>query len=670
MSEKNTSQLPSRSFLWRLFHFLGTMELAITLLITLAIASVIGTVLQQNQPYPDYLIKFGPFWFDVFEKIGLYDVYSALWFLLILLLLVVSTSVCVIRHTPSMLKDMVNMRTHVQRKSLAAMHHSRQWQEDKSLSALETQLTQRLSKQGFRFRITPQAKQGATLISAMRGGMNRMGYILTHVAIVVICLGGLLDSNLPLKFAEWQGRVKVETESKPLREIAAESRLPVGHQAFRGSVSIPEGLASEVVYLPIRDGYLVQQLPFTIEVKEFRVEHYVTGQPKSFESDLVIHDPELEAPISQTISVNHPLIYKGYAIYQASFGDGGSELNLQAWPLYTQQSEPVDLDIKVFENRTMKWAGHQMQLEMTDFRPFNINPDPTEDDPDNVRNFGPSIGFKLRQETGEALEYQNYMLPINRDGRDYYLSGVRRSPADPFAFLYIPVDKDGGLEGFMAFLHRLQDAQLVAKVAGQMRDETLMSLQSENDQALANSLQKTLEMLVSMFVKGGFSDVQTFIEQTLPAAERDKLAPAYLAMLREMLGRIYFAGLAEDSAVSNDDLLFLQDAVDAVGSLPNYGAPVYLSLTDYTHIESTGLQIARSPGKNIVYLGCALLIAGIFLLFYLPQRRLWLWLAQEGSNTTVLLAGMSNRNPRDFDLFFEQVSRALRTDEKGNSPVH
>jgi len=37
------------------------------------IASIIGTVLQQNQSYSDYLIKFGPFWFDVFEKAGLYD---------------------------------------------------------------------------------------------------------------------------------------------------------------------------------------------------------------------------------------------------------------------------------------------------------------------------------------------------------------------------------------------------------------------------------------------------------------------------------------------------------------------------------------------------------------------------------------------------------------------
>jgi cytochrome c biogenesis protein len=110
----------------------------------------------------------------------------------------------------------------------------------------------------------------------------------------------------------------------------------------------------------------------------------------------------------------------------------------------------------------------------------------------------------------------------------------------------------------------------------------------------------------------------------------------------------------------------LQDAIEAVGSLPAYASPVYLSLVDYTHIESTGLQIARSPGKNTVYFGCALLIAGVFLLFYVPQRRVWLWLTDGEQHTQVLLAGTSNRNPRDFDGYFEEV-RQLLSKESGNS---
>lgn len=304
MSDTNGSPVPRHTLGQRIFLFLGSMDLAITLLLTLAVASVIGTVLQQNQPYTDYVIKFGPFWFEVFEAAGLYDVYSALWFLAILTLLVISTSICVIRHTPSMLREMWNLRTHVQEKSLRALKHNAQWQVNTTKDDTVSRLTSEFSKQGFRVKQTD--KTDGVLISAMRGGMNRLGYILTHLAIVVICIGGLLDSNLPLKLAEWQGTIKVETRNLPSPQVPKESRLGVGKQAFRGSVNIPEGRSSEVVFVAMRDGYLMQSLPFRVEVKDFRIEHYETGQPKSYETDLVIHDVDLAEPLTATIAVNHP----------------------------------------------------------------------------------------------------------------------------------------------------------------------------------------------------------------------------------------------------------------------------------------------------------------------------------------------------------------------------
>lgn len=666
MSETNSLSSSRKALSHRLFLFLGSMDLAITLLLALAVASIIGTVLQQNQPYSDYLIKFGPFWFELFESAGLYDVYSAIWFLSILILLVISTSVCVIRNGPSMLRDMWNLRTHVQRKSLRAMQHNTEWPVSSSVALTVTALETQFSKLGFRVKQTPKTDE--TLVSAMRGGMNRLGYLFTHLAIVVICLGGLMDSNLPLKFAEWQGRIKIETQDLPLSKIPTESKLAVGSQAFRGSVNIPEGQSSNVAFVAMRDGYLVQNLPFQIEVKDFRIEHYATGQPKSFESDLVVYDDDLAEPLARTISVNHPLIYKGYAIYQASFSDGGSGLSLEAWPLDSQAGNaPLSFDTKVFERRKMSWGGNTSQLEITAFRPFNINPDPTEDDPANVRNFGPSIGFKLRSNTGEALEYQNYMLPVTRNGRDFYLSGVRASPAEEFGYLYLPIDEQGELTGFSVFLQRLHDKKIIEVIAREMTLTTLNEVKNSDEQ-LAQSLQGTLMKLVDMFVAGGFANVTTFIETTLPEAERATLGPAYLSMLREILARVYMTGLnlSEQKIPTESQLTFLQDAVDAIGSLPRYGSPVYFMLTDYEHVEASGLQIAHAPGKPVVYFGCAMLILGVFLLFYLPQRRFWALVKSNGNQTDILLAGMSNRNPREFDGFFEEITKEL-TDTTGNS---
>jgi cytochrome c biogenesis protein len=666
MSEVTTKDHSHNSYSRRLFLFLGSMELAITLLLTLAIASVIGTVLQQNQPYADYVIKFGPFWFEVFEQLGLYDVYSAIWFIAILALLVISTSVCVIRHFPAMAKEMWQLRTNVQKKSLKAMHHSAQWQSTSAMETVANELQQQFKKLGFRSRQTVK-QDDAVLISAMRGGMNRLGYLFTHIAIVVICIGGLFDSNMPLKLAEWRGEIKIETRDLSIREIPAESRLAVGGQGFRGSVSIPEGKAAEVVFLPIRDGYLLQALPFRIEVKDFRIEHYPNGQPKSFESDLVIHDDQLAEPFESTIAVNHPLIYRGHSIYQSSFSDGGSSLSIDAWPLDSRAgTEPVSIQTKVFENRQMLWGEETMQLEMTSFRPFNINPDPTEEDDRNLRDFGPNFTFKLRTETGEAREYENYMFPVERDGREYFLSGVRNSPAESFAYLYLPVDEDGTLQQFLNYSALLRDEELVSDIANSMMTEALAML-PERDEALEASLQQTLETLITMFVRGGFDEVRDFIDNNLPDAERDNLAPAYLGMLREMLARIYFSmdGI-NPQTVTNDQLLFLQDSVDTIGTLSRYGSPVFLQLTDFEHVQSTGLQIAKAPGKNVVYFGCALLIIGVFLLFYLPQRRLWAWVEQGAEHTEVILAGSTNRNAREFDTFFNEQQTDLAT-KTGNS---
>ena len=87
-----------------MLNFLGSMNLAVTLLVMLSIASVIGTVLKQDETIQAYMLKFGPFWTEVFNSLGLFHVYGAAWFVLVLLFLLLSTSVCVVRNTPAFVK--------------------------------------------------------------------------------------------------------------------------------------------------------------------------------------------------------------------------------------------------------------------------------------------------------------------------------------------------------------------------------------------------------------------------------------------------------------------------------------------------------------------------------------------------------------------------------------
>ncbi|MDI7066244.1 cytochrome c biogenesis protein ResB, partial [Klebsiella pneumoniae] len=67
---------------WRnTLDLLGSMRFAISLLVILSIASIIGTVLTQDDPYNNYVNQFGPFWADIFRSLGLYTVYSSGWFM-------------------------------------------------------------------------------------------------------------------------------------------------------------------------------------------------------------------------------------------------------------------------------------------------------------------------------------------------------------------------------------------------------------------------------------------------------------------------------------------------------------------------------------------------------------------------------------------------------------
>ncbi len=637
------------------------MNLAITLLVAVAIAAVIGTVLKQNEAYQNYIIKFGPFWFEVFEKLALYDVYSATWFLLILTLLVISTSVCIYRNAPRMLKDMSHFRLDVQEKSLRALHNHQQWQVTATPEATQITLAAIAKAHGYKLRAKDHGDH--TILSGMKGAWNRLGYIFTHAAIVIICIGGLVDGNVPLKLKERSGQVQIETRDIPASEVPDISWLPVENPSFRGSVTIPEGGTANLAFLRLRDGYLVQPLPFRIEVKDFRIEHYFSGQPKSFESDLVIHDPDLDAPLEQTIAVNYPLIYKGYAIYQASFNDGGTGLTLRAWPLTDSQVQAYDFESAVFEEIQVSAPEGPLTMEMNDFRLFNINPTEDENAEKAFRNFGPNFTFKLRDASGVAREYENYMSPVEFDGRLMFLTGVRATPAEPFRYLHIPADANASLQRFLEFNARLRDPERVRRLAEQTTRTSFADMKMENPDMAAEIIESMVQ-LVAMFAERGAAGLMERAAQNAPDGRQDQVMEAYLKVLQTILGALYSELLTDEGidvsqGLTDAEALFFDDSLNAISALPNYGSPFFAQLVSFEHLQATGLQIARAPGKNVVYLGCALLIIGVFLMFYVPHNRLWFRLQASGDNTELLFAGSGNRHQRDFAEEFGKLKATL-----------
>ena len=70
----------------------------------------------------------------------------------------------------------------------------------------------------------------------------------------------------------------------------------------------------------------------------------------------------------------------------------------------------------------------------------------------------------------------------------------------------------------------------------------------------------------------------------------------------------------------------------------------------------TGLQVAKDPGVWTVWLGCALMVVGIYGAFLMSHRRVWIRI----QNGTVTMGGNASKNQAAFEGYFEELAEKLK----------
>lgn len=693
-------------------ELLSSMRFSISLLTVICIASVIGTVLKQNEPSTNYVNQFGPFWAEVFTAASLNSVYSAWWFLLILAFLVVSTSLCVTRNTPKIFSDWHVYKEGIRAKSLKAFAHSAQATLQETPQASAQRIGQMLAGGGWKVKL--QERTNGWMVAAKAGRANKLGYIAAHSAIVLICIGGLLDGDLIVRAQMLLNGKSAYTGGGLISDVKPEHRLSPSNPTFRANILVAEGAQSSTAILNQGNGVLIQDLPFSIELKKFVVEHYSTGMPKLFASDIVIHDKATGATTAARVEVNHPVNYAGVEIYQSSFDDGGSTVKLKAVPM-SAATKPFEVEGVIGNSAQLSKgdgtspATDKMSLEFTALRVLNVenfgkagagangsavdvrkvdlresidsrmgaaNKVKTSKE---LRNVGPSITYKLRDAAGQAKEFHNYMLPVDMgDGASVYLFGTRETPTDAFRYLRIPADEKGGLEGFFNIRTALSDPALRELAVSRYAQKAADPARPEMVKQLALSASRALSLFAgadkattakSVNPGAGLQAVADFIEANVPEAERAKAG--------EVLVRILNGALFELTQITREQAglkpLELTDATQAfmtqtVLSLSDasfYPAPMVFMLKDFTQVQASVFQVARAPGKNVVYLGCAFLILGVFAMLYVRERRVWVWLtpAQDQTGdapaTQATMALSTNRKTMDGDREFGHLTEKL-----------
>ena len=674
-------------------ELVSSMRFAITMFAMIMIAAIIGTVLTQNQPMPNYVNQFGPFWYAIFDKLGLYSVYSAWWFILILVLLLASTTFCIVRNTPKMLRDMRSWRENVREVSLRNFHHKMEWQAALTPAALAAQTAERLVHAGYAAKVVD--KGHGLLVAAKKGAANKFGYIFAHSAIIIILVGGMLDSDLPIQFQEKVLGKRAYQGAGLIAEIPDQHKLSLSNPTYRGNTFIPEGQSSDIALIPRADGNLLQPLPFTIELKKFIIDFYSTGMPKLFASEVVIRDHETGKTFGATIKVNQPLIYKGVAVYQSSFEDGGTRLKLLGYPMSGPGNEAFPLQGEVNGTTPLKRGAEEMSVEWSGFRPFNVENVASSDarsvakgdslnesfartldehsgsagknaNNKDLKNVGPSVQYKLRDRTGQAREYQNYMQPVTIDGAELFLAGMRVNPNDNFSYLRIPADDAHTVKEWMRMRAGLADASLRALAAGRYAKRALPPRAGSDNAVLQRQLQESAAKSLAIFAgeggQGGYVAVSRFLEK-IPPAEQENAAKIFMKILNGTLWELWQVARERDglpeAAPDDNHGRFVQLAANALSDSFFYGAPVYLQLDEFTEVKASVLQVTRSPGKPIVYLGCLCLVLGVFAMFYIRERRLWVWIRAEEGGAHALMAMSTQRKTLDFEHEFNDLKAKL-----------
>jgi cytochrome c biogenesis protein len=682
------------------FELLSSMRFAISLLCLISIASVIGTVLQQSKTMPEYVNKFGPFWFEVFNRLSLTSLYSAWWFLLIMSFLVISTSLCLLRNTPKMINDMKSWRENVREQSLQNFHHKGSWETQQEPTQLSSILSQQLQQLGYKTKLIE--KDQASLISAKQGTGNKWGYIFAHSAIVIIIIGALFDSDLPIRVQKWfMGKVPFEGSGVLMSDIPEKHRLALSTPGFRGNAFIPEGGSSSVAVIPQQSGVLLQDLPFTIQLKKFHIDFYPSGMPKLFASDVLVKDHDTGQVKEATIKVNHPLIHKGIAIYQSSFEDGGTQMRFKAHAMQGERNESFELQGIMNGSAPLRvevaGKAHEYQVEWTEFRPFNVentvqagqdlravNPQQTfseklgsgiskhmgsaakDEEAKHFKNVGPSFKYKLRDKTGQAREFHNYMQPVEIDGSWVFLAGVREQLSDQFKYLRIPADENDSLNEWMRLRSAISNPQMRSQAAQQFAQRALAN---NTDPQVRKQVTDAAQLVLSNFAgesnsKGlaGFAAVNASLENK-NVSEKETTAKMAIQVLYGAMWDLWQLQRQADKlpilATDDKNMRFLEMVIPALSDAYVYGAPVYLQMTGFDEVKASVFQLARAPGQNIVYLGCLLLIMGVYAMFYIRERRVWIWIKQEDQTSRVLMAMSSQRKTLDFEKEFEQLKQRM-----------
>jgi cytochrome c biogenesis protein len=277
---------------------LTTMRTALGLLFLLALAAIPGSLVPQRSVSPVQVNAFmqqhrtlGP----IYDKVGLFNVYTSPWFSAIYLLLFLSLIGCIIPRVAVYAKALRAQppRTprylHRMPAYVSADLPASVTAEDRT--ATVERVAERLRSRRYRVALQPDGS-----VSAERGYLREAGNLLFHVSMVFVLVG-----------------------------VAV-----VWLTNFRGTsaVVVGNGFANNLAqYDDFRAGPLFKEsslTPFSVKVDSFQTKFETgavqRGAAREFKAEVTVTDRPGATPHRETLQVNHPLQINGSTVHLIAWG--------------------------------------------------------------------------------------------------------------------------------------------------------------------------------------------------------------------------------------------------------------------------------------------------------------------------------------------------------------
>ncbi len=273
-----------------LYEIFSSVKLAIVLLLTLAVTSIVGTIIEQQQDPEKYLMEYGETTYKILKFLGFTDVYHSWWYIALLTLLALNLIVCSIKRLPKIWKVAMEPRKTLPPGYEKGLRVSHAITLQGALSDIKEKLIEILKKHKYKVEVSKEG-ENEVHIFADKNVYARFGVYIVHLGVLVVLIGGLVTAIF----------------------------------GFRGYMNLAEGTESNLV--SYFSGPKIVELPFYVKCNKFKIDFYPSGMPKAYISDLSIIENG-KVVLRKKIEVNHPLKYKGIYFYQASYGQGEAFLRI------------------------------------------------------------------------------------------------------------------------------------------------------------------------------------------------------------------------------------------------------------------------------------------------------------------------------------------------------